>query len=224
VLLILLAIVVSILVGLALGGNLRSLSELRLRLWPLAIVGLVLQILPVQFGSSHWLAVALLIASYVLLLAFVVVNIRVAGFPVVAVAFGLNLLVVALNGGMPVSASAIERASGPVDGPAQIAALERSTDAKHHLQRPGDVLTPLSDVIGIGRPISQVLSVGDLVFILGVGWVLVVAMRRSPERSDQAGGKAPADDPATPPRPVPTRPATEGAFPGDAPSRGPAGP
>jgi hypothetical protein len=175
VLLVLLVVAVGIAVGLALGGTFRNLSELRLRLWPLAILGLALQQVPIRSPDQHWLAVALLIASYVVLLVVVVVNLRVPGFRIIAVAFALNLVVVSVNGGMPVSAGAIRVAWGARGAGGLIEALERSGGEKHHLQRPDDILVPLSDVIGIGPPISQVVSPGDILFLIGVGWVLASA-------------------------------------------------
>lgn len=211
-LLIVLVVVVGIAVGLALGGTFRNLSELRIRFWPLAILGLVLQLVPIRSHDLHWLAVALLIASYVVLLVVVVANLRVAGFPLIAVAFALNLLVVSVNGGMPVSASAVREGWGARGAPGLIEALERSGGEKHHLQRANDILVPLSDVIGIGPPISQVVSPGDILFLIGVGWVLAAATlgrRGRHARGHVAEVTRPGADP-DPATPGPLPPATMG--------------
>ncbi len=82
------------------------------------------------------------------------------------------MLVIAINGGMPVSESAI-RTTGNVSGalPASI------DDGKHHLMGPADVLTPLGDVIGLPPPISIVLSIGDVVLYAGVAIFTVIVMR-----------------------------------------------
>src|SRR5262245_54980621 len=109
------AILAGILIGLILGGSLRQLAEIHLRWWPLAIIGLALQLAPIpslEGRLDHWLAVGLLIASYVVLLAFVVVNIRLPGFWLVATGFALNLLVISINGGMPVSKEALAKTYG----------------------------------------------------------------------------------------------------------------
>ncbi|HEY3208471.1 MAG TPA: DUF5317 domain-containing protein [Actinomycetota bacterium] len=206
-LLILAVIVAGLLVGIALGGDVRTLSEIKLRWWPLALVGLGLQLIPVPSMSGqidHWLAVGLLVASYVVLLVFVAMNIRLAGFPMIAAGFALNLFVISLNGGMPVTQNALRQAYGSSYA-AEIARLQEHGGAKHHLARDDDVLVSVADVIPVGGPLHQVLSVGDIVFMAGVFWVIAAATRGatgrhrpgatrgSPDARDLA---APAVDPA----------------------------
>jgi hypothetical protein len=179
VLLIVLVIVAGLLVGIALGGDARTLSELRLRWWPLAIIGLVLQLVPVPSMSGqldHWLAVGLLVASYMVLLIFVVMNIKLPGFPLIALGFALNLLVISVNGGMPVTEDAIHDAYGRRSS-AEVTRLRQRGGAKHHLARDDDVFLPLADVIPVGAPFHQVLSVGDLVFMAGVFWVIAAGTK-----------------------------------------------
>jgi Family of unknown function (DUF5317) len=164
---------------------------------------------------DHWLAVGLLAASYAVLLVFVAVNIRLPGFPVVAAGFALNLLVISLNGGMPVSDSALRSAYG--SGYAEMRRdLVEHGGAKHHLAGPDVVLRPLTDVIPVGRPVHLVLSVGDLLFYVGVVWLLAAATRGMPQGAksmplgDQdidtrsAGGSGPeaSGERERPPRPA----------------------
>jgi Family of unknown function (DUF5317) len=178
-LLILGAIVGGILIGLILGGSLQQLSEIHLRWWPLAILGLALQLAPVpslEGRTDHWLAVGLLIGSYAVLLLFVAANLRLPGFWLIAVGFVLNFLVISINGGMPVSKHALQRAYGS-GYQAILTELERNGGAKHHIARPDDDLLPLTDVIPLGSPIRLVLSVGDVLFFLGVTWVIAAATR-----------------------------------------------
>jgi hypothetical protein len=178
------AILAGILIGVILGGSIQQLAEIHLRWWPLALVGLALQLTPIPSMKGqldHWLAVGLLIASYLVLLVFVVVNIRLPGFWLIAVGFGLNALVISINAGMPVSREAIRQAYGPSYS-VLIRDLEFNGGAKHHLSRPGDVLLPLSDVIPMGRPVRVVLSVGDVMFFLGVTWVIAAATKGPPGR------------------------------------------
>ena len=178
------AIVAGALAGLALGGSIRSLAEIRLRWWPLAVIGLAFQLAPVpsvEGQLDHWLGVGLLIASYVALLAFVVVNVRLPGFAMISVGFVLNVLVISLNGGMPVSRQALADAYGPSSGTV-VTELRSDGGAKHHLERPDDVLLPLTDVIALGAPVHLVMSVGDVLFFLGVTWVIAAATRGPPGR------------------------------------------
>lgn len=173
------AIVAGTLAGLAVGGSLRSLAEIRLRWWPLAVIGLAFQLAPVpstQGRLDHWVGVGLLIASYVALLAFVMVNIRLPGFALISVGFALNVLVISLNGGMPVSRQALADAYGSSSGTV-VTELQSDGGAKHHLERPDDVLLPLTDVIALGAPVHLVMSIGDVLFFLGVTWVIAAATR-----------------------------------------------
>ena len=179
VLLILGAIVMGLLIGLAFGGSLRRLGEAHFRWWPLALIGLALQLVPVPTTAGqldHRLAIGLLIASYGVLLAFVVANLRKPGFWLIGAGFVLNALAITLNGGMPVSDHALREAAGPYYRQT-IHRLVTTGGAKHHLSRPSDVLTPLTDVIPLGPPVRQVLSVGDVVWLLGTVWVVAGATR-----------------------------------------------
>jgi hypothetical protein len=183
VLLILGAVAVGILGGLALGGSLRTLSEAHFRWWPLALLGLALQFVPVPSGAGRideWLDVGLLVLSYASLLSFLALNIRQGGFPLVAAGIALNALVIAINGGMPVSDDALRQAYGA--GYREIRqVLVEEGPPKHHLADPGeDVLLPLADVIAIGSPINNVFSWGDVAAMVGIVWVLAAATKGRP--------------------------------------------
>ena len=176
------AVALGIVVGLALGGGLKPLAEAKFKWWPLAIVGLGLQLVPVPSRpgeADHLLGVGLLVASYVVLLAFVALNLQYVGFWLVAAGFALNLLVISLNGGMPVDDHALRVAYGS-DYQATFNSLVASGGAKHHLQRPTDVLTPLSDVIPVPKPVGNVFSVGDMVALFGVVLVMAGATKGPP--------------------------------------------
>jgi hypothetical protein len=176
---VLVVLAAAILVGLLTGGSPRSFERLRVHWWALAFLGLALQIVPVpEFsGVPLWaVGAGMLVASYVLLLTFLTVNRWVPGAAVMAIGLLMNLAVVAANGGMPVSARAIETAGGST------AVFTDGAGAKHHLMIDDDVLTPLGDVIPIPPPASVVLSIGDLLLYVGIFWFVVQVMRgRSPE-------------------------------------------
>ncbi len=170
-------IVLGLLIGLALGGSLRALEQISFRWWGLAVMGLALQFVPIpsSWGQrGHWLAVGLLVASYAVLTVFVAANFRLPGFPLMAVGFVLNLVAVAANGGMPVSADAVRTAYGP-GAPSLITALRTEGGEKHHIQRPDDILLPITDQVPVPRPFHTVLSAGDVTSMAGAAWVVAGA-------------------------------------------------
>lgn len=164
------AIVAGIVIGLVRGGSFERLAEASFRLWPLLILGIVVQ------GAAAFTAegaVTLILASYVLLLAFTAVNLVHAGMGVVFVGIALNVAVIGVNGGMPVRDDAIV-AAGIVERE-QIPSLEFGS--KRHLETDDDRLTVLGDIIPV--PLAkEVLSFGDLAMSVGVAAVLVNLLRR----------------------------------------------
>jgi hypothetical protein len=179
-------ILLAFLVGYVFGGRVRRFEQLHLR-WPwLAVAGLALQFVPLPDGATGTdlvVRTAVLSCSYVLLIAFAALNIRLAGVPLIVAGLALNLLVIASNGGMPVSREALE-SSGQGD------VLQELIDegaAKHHLLTDDDVLTPLADVIPVGGPIKQVVSLGDVFVYAGVVWLIVAVMRGRIPQTGRAG-------------------------------------
>ena len=164
------AIVAGIVIGLVRGGRFERLAEASFRLWPLLILGIVVQ------GAAAFTAdgaVPLIVASYVLLLVFTAANLHHAGMGVVFVGIALNVAVIAINGGMPVRADAIV-AAGIVERE-QIPALDFGS--KRHLETDDDRLTVLGDIIPV--PVAEeVLSFGDLAMSVGVAAALVHLLRR----------------------------------------------
>lgn len=190
------AILLGLVVGYLLGGRLRRLSETMFRWWPLATVGLVLQYLPVP-GGIAWISTGLFVLSYVALFSFLAVNIRHAGIPLLTVGIALNVVVIAVNGGMPVSDEALRTAYGPGYPDIRRELVEEGAP-KHHLADPDeDVLLPLADVIPIGAPVRTVFSAGDLVAMVAVVWVLAAGMRGG------GGGRVPAELGSAPGRVTP---------------------
>ena len=179
-------ILLAFLLGYVFGGRIRRFEQLHLR-WPwLAVVGLGLQFVPLPdgaIGTDLVVRTAVLSCSYLLLLAFAALNIRLAGVPLILAGLALNLLVIASNGGMPVSREALE-SSGQGD------VLQELIDegaAKHHLLTDDDVLTPLADMIPVGGPIKQVVSLGDVFVYAGVVWLIVAVMRGRIPQTGRAG-------------------------------------
>jgi hypothetical protein len=169
-------VAVGALIGIAVGGRPRHLPEHSFHLWPLLLAGLALQVL-VEGGFVGGAGVPLVIVSYLLLLGFGVLNLRLSGMGVVLFGIALNLVPIAVNGGMPVRPGALVDAGiAPSIERAQYVQLR----GERHLERGDDHLVALGDIIPIRR-IKQVVSFGDL--ILGVGTAaLIVGLLRPPRR------------------------------------------
>jgi len=172
--LILATVLLAVLAGYVAGGRLTGISTLRIR-WPvLALVGVALQFVPAGGDAGVWV----LIASFVFLIVFTAANIRMPGFPLIAVGLLLNFLVIAVNQGMPVTKHALF-ASGQANTYHE---LRTDGGTKHHLANGDDELSFLGDDIAIPRPVAQAVSVGDLFVYGGAAWFLIVGMRRSRRR------------------------------------------
>ena len=156
-----------------------GLARVRLRAVRLLVAAAVVQgatslLAP---GSGLARAVALLLTT-VLVGLFVVGNRRVAGTPLIGLGLLLNVLVVAVNAGMPVSASAAHRAGLTVRelGLADDTMRERLTSSTR--------LPWLGDVIPVALPWRpQVVSAGDVLVAAGVGLLLVGARGQTPRRA-----------------------------------------
>jgi hypothetical protein len=159
----------AVVVGFLAGGSLRPLERVKLHWWGVALGGLALQGISLTSSFDPPVGSLLLIASYGLLLAFAWINRRLPAAWLVIAGLVLNIAVIAVNQGMPVSAAAIETAGARAEG------LLGAGTGKHHVMGPEDRLTPLADVIGIPPPIGAVISIGDVLLYAGVA-ILVVAL------------------------------------------------
>jgi hypothetical protein len=176
----------AVVLGYLFGGRLRRLEHLRLRWWGLAIGGLGLQFLPLPEGGAGTdllVRTGVLAISYVLLLLFTFINLRLAGVVVIALGLAGNAFVIVANGGMPVSADALHDS----DQDAIVRLLTDQGSDKHHLMDDDDVFTFLADVIPLPSPIAQVISVGDILIYGGLTWLIVWAMRARTPMAGSAG-------------------------------------
>lgn len=177
-------VVMATLLSLVTGGSLRSLEQERLRGEGFLFVLLPLQVvwphlveavdMECGVGLAVWL---LMMASLVILLAVNASERWVLG--VAAIGIALNVLVIGLNGAMPVSMRSVSEMG--VSRSDALAALE--ADCLYEPLGSETRLAVLADVITVPGPTWQrgVVSVGDLVLALGLsGWVFA-ATRRNPE-------------------------------------------
>ena len=185
---VLITLVLAVGIGLLAGGRLSGLSAMRFRLVPAALAGLLLQFL---VPPGIWQQV-LLFASFLLLSAFAVANIKIPGFTLILAGIVMNFVVIGVNAGMPVPRWSLERS----DQIQELEFLIEHGGAKHHLATEEDTLMFLADVIPLPSPIRQSVSAGDVVTYAGVAYVIVAGMRRrrvieTPDPEGKVGAEAP---------------------------------
>ena len=172
----LIVLAISILMALLRGGRFLNLSEIKLRAWPLLLVGFGLQIvadrIPSDRSWSHDAAVTLIIVSFIPLIWLAWLNRHEAGMWLVGVGVFMNFTVIALNGGMPVLPEAASIGLGR-----DITAVDFDALSKHVLMDDGTALAFLGDVIPV-RIIRNVISIGDVFLAVGLGVFVEDQMRR----------------------------------------------
>ena len=172
-------------VGLARGGSIGGLANLRMRRRWLLGAALLLQ------GGSALLAphqrFILVVASYALVSAWLVDNARQQYGPVrgalvvLTVGWLLNVLPIVLNHGMPVSRSALDSVGAP-----RARSVSEGHFYKHVLAGRHTVLAGFGDVIPV-RPLATVMSLGDIVILVGLAMTLAAAMPRRRSSSPLLG-------------------------------------
>jgi hypothetical protein len=179
---------IGLLLGWGFGGRLRNLGTVPIHLWPLALIGLVLQVVPIprpEGSLRDVLPIGVLLLSFAVLLFFVAVNWRLRGFLLIGLGLLLNAVVIAANLGMPVSEHAA-RQSGQAEA---IGVLTSGDDPKHHLASEEDVLLPLADVIPVGSPFNIVVSAGDVISYVGAAVFLTATMLGAADRTPRSPGR-----------------------------------
>jgi Family of unknown function (DUF5317) len=131
----------------------------------------------VTIPRAHWhdVGFGLLVASYVLILAFAARNLVLRGMGIVFIAIACNALVIVLNQGMPFKV--------PVQW--QNKSWAQAT-VKHHPQQPDDKLRFLSDIIVLRSPFESAISFGDLILAVGLCDVAYNASRKLKSRRQRA--------------------------------------
>ena len=163
--------------GLALGallrGSLDGLFALGFRWAPLAVGGLLVQlVLFTAAGDSvaGSLGPPIYILSTLAVFVSVARNWRIAGMPIVAIGALSNLIAITANGGfMPADAAALAEAG-----------FNGAGDHTNSVVLADPVLRPLTDIFALPAavPLANVFSVGDVLIGVGVVVVIVAAMRR----------------------------------------------
>ena len=180
-------VVVAPLIPLVTRGSYTRLLDVRWRFRSVLFAGLAIQVLLeyVTIPREHWhdLGFGLLVASYVLILAFAARNLVLRGMGIVLIGIACNALVITLNQGMPVKI------------PAEWShkAWAQAT-VKHHPQQPDDKLRFLSDIIVLKGPFESAISFGDLILVVGLCDVAYHASRKHRSRgTPRPQGSRPID-------------------------------
>jgi Family of unknown function (DUF5317) len=149
------------------GVDLRRLVDLPIRhLWlvwtALGVQVGVLSLLGPYIGGTVGNAVHM--ATYAVAATFVIVNRHVPGVMIMGLGGALNLTAIVANGGvMPASSAAWH-----------IAGLDDKAGFANSVPIADPHLLPLGDVLAIpaGWPLANVFSVGDLLLVMGLMWMV----------------------------------------------------
>ena len=173
---------VGVLLGYAFGGRISNLPSLRLRGFWLVLCGLILQLLIFPLFSERpvlpFAIVPLHILSYAFVFAFIALNLRVRALLAIGAGALLNLVAITANGGwMPASATALERA-GLIEIVDRLAS--NATHGNVLLMSASTRFNTLGDWLYLpgSVPFATAFSIGDLLIMVGVAWLIARGMRR----------------------------------------------
>lgn len=193
--LLLYAIPAGLLFGLASGGAIHRLAATRIRLAPLALAGLLFQLLlfspPVAWALAPAGAVGpmLYVGSTLLVLVALAFNFGQPGFRLILVGAGLNLVAIVANGGyMPAAPEAWAALHGAAPIPAHM--LTNSA-----LAGPASVLAFLGDIFYLPRPLpfANVFSIGDALIAAGGAWFIARTMAGARALTTPSARRMPAN-------------------------------
>lgn len=188
--LLLLAIPIGLLAGLAVGGRLSGLSKLSLRFTGMLLPALLIQLLIFPVFSEHavlpFATAPLHILSYVLISIWILLNARILPLLLLGVGAISNFVVLLTNGGfMPASIAALQRAG--LDFPAE-RLLQEGVYSNLILLSETTQLNFLGDILYVPKwiPLASAFSIGDLLILLALIWLIVKGMRLDGKRTNKA--------------------------------------
>jgi len=173
--LLLYAVALGLLVGVLTRGRIGYLSTVKVKLWPVALIGLAFQGLlfsPLVANAVGRLGPSLYVVSTVLVLMALVVNVRQPGFWLITLGALANFVVIVSNGGqMPASPEAFAILNGSPVVP--VSGFSNSVIAG-----PATSFYFLADIYVLPRPfpLANVLSLGDVMIGVGGAYFIVAVM------------------------------------------------
>lgn len=157
-------VVAGIAAAIAFGGEWRRLATFSLRFWPLLFVAYGIRLVASLSSAAPLSAYLVALAGIAIVAAL---NWRLPGASLIAIGTAMNILVVALNSGMPYDAATVSAVGAPLP-----------TDSLHTLMGPGTRLPFLGDIVPVGV-VRSVFSVGDFLIALG-GFLIPFMWLQSP--------------------------------------------
>mgnify|MGYP003483879934 CR=1 FL=1 len=187
--LLLYSIVAGLLIGRLAGGRLDGLTTARFRLAPLALGGLLFQLVlfsPFATERVGDLGPVLYVASTAAVLVALLANLRLPGLWILAIGAGMNLVAIVANGGYM-----------PAD-PEGVAALGlRGAGYTNSIVLTDPALPFLTDIFAMPAwmPAANIFSIGDVLLGIGVAMTIALAMRgTSPAGQSKSGSAGGAPD------------------------------
>jgi hypothetical protein len=158
-------IALALIVVIATKGSFQRLGSLQFKsswlLFAALAIQIALEFVDVPKDRIEDVGVGVLLLSYALIFGFCFVNRKVKGMRLIALGVALNVLVIALNQGMPTKDDVRQRNGREVHVP-----IEQTV--KHRPQQDDDVFGFLGDVITAPGFPNQQFSIGDIVMSLGI--------------------------------------------------------
>lgn len=173
------ALVIAVLVG----GDVRRLSQLRIRHIELLLAAFVTKVAVALLGTAHspiavTVARPLNVIGAILLLAVVWLNRRIPGARLFGAGLTLNLIVIlAFGGRMPVLVPRDADPNSPI-----LALLRGGLDPLHVALEHPQGLWFLGDIFNIPSIAghSSLISIGDVLMAAGVAWLIIRCSQQSP--------------------------------------------
>ena len=166
-LLVIVVAVVSAALAVRRGGSLANLASTTFEWIGVLVAALLLQITADLFAPDDISSTGLLVVTYLAVAAFVLRNRMLPGILIAFAGLVMNILVISLNGAMPVSRWAAEIAG--------VESVPSEMGIKHEIAGPETDLGWLGDVIPIPAT-GSVISAGDVVLAAGLA---VLVYRRT---------------------------------------------
>jgi hypothetical protein len=186
----LLSLPLGVALGLAAGGRLDGLTQLRLRGELVLVAVLLLQgVLPLisAGGATRHVLYWVWALTFPVMAGVCIANYRVPGIALAGVGLAMNAAVILLNSGMPVLPEAVTAAGG-------VMTALKTTDFAHNVATAATRMRGLADILPIPGPpgIRGVASAGDVLLACGVASAIAASLLHVARETKVLAGTASA--------------------------------